>query len=205
MTRDATSEEKLLKLIRQKKKPGHSNNGQSAHDGASTKQGKAKKKRTHSFRKISFIFFFLSFGCVVYIAVNTLQTNNKNEVPLGGGVDVRRMNRVNRIAKKVSLPKAKPFHFYEQRFQKRDIFELPGMKVKSKSNILDNIGADLSKRIKIVGIVIDQDSKVIIEDIKTGKTFFMSEGESVGSAVIEKIQDDKVIFKYNNKEVELSP
>jgi len=193
MTREATSEEKLLKLIRQKKKPGHFDSGQNDH---------ARKKRINPLKRISFLFFFLSFGCVVYIAFNYNLIGQKEDTSSNIGMEVP---RVDRITKKVSLPESKPFRFYEQRLQQRDLFEIPGMKLKLKSNILDNIGADLSKRIKIVGIVIDKDSKVIIEDVKTGKTFFLSEGERIGSAIIEKIQDDRVIFNYNNKKVELSP
>ena len=202
MTSEVTSEEKLLNLIRKKKQSGNSKENLNSQQGISSKQGQLGKKPRHPLKTISLIFFFLSFACWGYVAIQYRTSEYQKDVP---AERYKESPQIQKITKKVSLPVSRPFEFYEQKFEKRDLFELPGMKVKSEATIPGNMGADLSKSIKIIGIVIDQDSKAIVEDVKTGKTVFMSEGESIGSAVIDKIQDDKVIFNYNNKEVELNP
>ena len=63
---------------------------------------------------------------------------------------------------------------------------------------------DLSKTLRLVGIVLDAQPKAIIERIAQKETVFLSKGETVEGAVLEDILEDKVILSYQDEKVELT-
>ncbi len=100
----------------------------------------------------------------------------------------------------------KDFSFYEQNLQNRDVFKLPWeepAKEQGSSSVAQV--SSLSDQIKIKGILLDQDPKVVLEDVATHQTSILSVGENINGAVLKAIQADKVIFNYNNQDVELIP
>jgi hypothetical protein len=60
------------------------------------------------------------------------------------------------------------------------------------------------KNLKLVGVVLDGSPVVIIEDLKSKETLFMRKGDSVYGAVVDDIQEGKVIFSYQEQWVELT-
>ena len=106
----------------------------------------------------------------------------------------------------IPLPIPKPFSFYKKTFAQRDLFRKAAQATTDAIDTTANplkLESDLNKRWAIVGIVLDQDSKAIIEDKKTKQTFFASEGGKVGNAIIRTIQENKVFLEYNGRRVEL--
>jgi len=47
------------------------------------------------------------------------------------------------VVENVAIPALKPFSFYRERFEQRDIFEMPGEKLKMDSHVLANTDIDL--------------------------------------------------------------
>ena len=105
----------------------------------------------------------------------------------------------------VMLFNPKPFVLYAQRIQGRDIFKPLRETLKPDRKALEKALPALHKRVKLIGILLDQDSKAIVLDLKENQTHFLSKGESIGMAFLEDIQEDKVIFMYNNQRVEMAP
>lgn len=62
---------------------------------------------------------------------------------------------------------------------------------------------DLIENLCLVGIARDDELNAMIEDKKSGKTFFLKKGESFHQLKIEKILVDRVILEYEGKEFEL--
>jgi len=63
--------------------------------------------------------------------------------------------------------------------------------------------ADLTKRYKLVGIVLGKVPEAIIEDLSTHSTVFVHEGEMLDTVQIRKIEEGRVVFLQEGLEVEL--
>lgn len=63
--------------------------------------------------------------------------------------------------------------------------------------------SDLIENLRLVGIARDDELNAMIEDKKSGKTFFLKKGESFYKLKIEKILVDRVILECEGKEFEL--
>jgi len=105
----------------------------------------------------------------------------------------------------ITTMQVKSFVVYEEGIKARNLFEPLQNGLKPDSRILQKALPALHKRIKLIGILMDSDSKAIVEDLKEKQTHFLSKGESLGSAVLEDIQEDKVLFKYANEIIEMTP
>ena len=106
----------------------------------------------------------------------------------------------------ITAMKVRSFEVYEQSINERNLFEpLRSGNLKADPRVMQKALPALHKRIKLIGILIDSDSKAIVEDLKEKQTHFLSKGESLGSAVLEDIQEDKVLFKYANEIIEMTP
>jgi len=97
------------------------------------------------------------------------------------------------------------FGVYEKGIKERNLFKSLQSDLKPDPRVMQKALPALHKRIKLIGILIDSDSKAIVEDLKEKQTHFLSKGESLGSAVLEDILEDKVLFKYANEIIEMAP
>lgn len=104
----------------------------------------------------------------------------------------------------LGLVEPKPLGVYEEAILARDLFQ-PFDYVQADTKALEKALPALHQRIKVIGILLDKDSKAIVEDLNDQQTHFLSKGESIGTARLEDIKEDKVIFMYNNERVEMSP
>jgi hypothetical protein len=105
----------------------------------------------------------------------------------------------------LGVVEAKPFEFYAGKIEGRDVFEAPWEKPALDSQAPADPALGLSKRLKVVGILLDEDPKAIIEDLETKQTFFLSPKERMGDIVVDEILEDKVIVIFNEEKVELMP
>ena len=198
-----TSEEKLLRLIRQKDKGSTSfpNNPKKDERVKSTSKG-------FSLPAIDFLILtnrlliIVCLGIFAYLLTKYFFVEKK---PMPTTLSSIEKTKEDNVSPKVIKPDVKPLAIYQQTVSARDIFELPWEKETVTESADPSTSQDLSQQIKVVGIMLDRDPKAIIEEISSAQTFFMSKGEHVGNAVVEDIQEDKVIFIYNNKKVELAP
>ena len=99
----------------------------------------------------------------------------------------------------------RPFESYKQTMEGRDVFQAPWEKPVQTVPASGASAAELSKQLKLVGILMDKDPKAIVEDLGTQQTFFVSPGERIGNAVVGEIRQDKVILIFGQEKVELVP
>jgi len=99
----------------------------------------------------------------------------------------------------------KPLSDYYQLMDQRNIFSSfergPYQKLSESKDILQEIG----KSVNIVGILLDHDSKVVIEDKNTHETFFLSVGETLNGVKVQSIEENAVIVDYKGRQVNLTP
>ena len=118
---------------------------------------------------------------------------------------IKKMSTVKkRDFKEVPLPETRPFLYYLEMVQRRDIF-LP-VRLKTLVNPDDEAKKALSallKELKLVGISWGEDPQVIIEDAKDGKTYFLKTGDTIGSFKIDVILKDKVILDSDGQKMDL--
>jgi hypothetical protein len=105
----------------------------------------------------------------------------------------------------IKIVEPKPFQIYEEAVNRRDLFQPFAERFQADTAVLEKAMPALHQCIKVIGILKDKDSKAIVEDLNDQQTHFLSKGESIGTARLEDIEEDKVIFIYNNERVEMSP
>ena len=208
MNKVITAEEKLLKLIRKKKDSASAASGDSNQTSSNPLEQKKKGLEVDFLTILNRLFILLIVAISVYIIGHYLMRKEES-VPLANGEKKLRSGDIEeRTSRVVALSELKPFDMYQGKIMTRDIFLSPWEKQRTNDAFGANNPASpsaLSQQLKIVGIVLDQDPKAILEDIKSQQTFFVSEGEEVMGATLKQIQEDKLIFIYNGQRVELTP
>ena len=84
----------------------------------------------------------------------------------------------------------------------RDIFQAPWENPQEKGAAPQQ--DDLQKKLKLVGIVLDEAPQAVVEDQETHETYFLFVGDEIGQARVEEIQEEKVILLLNEEKVELT-
>lgn len=105
----------------------------------------------------------------------------------------------------ITMFKPKPFEMYAKGFAARDLFQSLREKLETDTQAIQKALPALHKRIKLIGILLDGDSKAIVENLEERQTHFLSKGESIGTVFLEDIREDRVVFTYNNERIEMSP
>jgi type II secretory pathway component PulC len=213
MDKGISPEEKLLRLIRGKDE-------KKSNDKTAFTESLSVKKKAHiglesfkpvkkylklrispflKFKTLNIFLFFLSVALLIYSLIEFLS-------PIKG-----RIKKISRPIKaqeqkvaEFKISQSKDYDYYHQQFAKRDIFNAPLLAAKTDfTNLNANIKEAL-KNLKLVGIVLDDESpEVVIEDKRTKTTYFLHKGESLDSLEVKEIQDSKVILIYSGEEFEL--
>lgn len=206
-SKETTSEEKLLKLIRKKNSaaaPARSGGLKEAFpEEAKRAQGK-KEPRIDLLSVAPYFLMAAALGLTVYGTVQYLTFNPEQ------------------IASSVPLPEEAPEEAPEivprepataqelvsdtspEGTGTRDIFQAPWEKPAAAAPA-GSAAVELAKNLKVVGILLDAEPKAIIEDVAMKQTFFVSPGEHVGGALLEEVKEDRVILIFNEERVELVP
>jgi len=225
MDKEITSEEKLLKLIRKKNDQENKNDSEKKKSSENTQDEQTKQSNQANYFRYANIF--LIFGSVIFVIliINQYITYRNDDTVVSLTTD---KNRNSGGDQKKLLPEKKPFETYKVKLSERNIFESlikkpepkkfvrpkrqpkrkpkPKSKPKSKPKKAQvNFEAQLRKQIKLVGLVIDQDPKAIVEDRKSKQTLFMSVGDKIGEAELQEIHEDKAIFFYKEQVIEFEP
>ena len=197
-----TSEEKLLKLIRQKNPLWPRDPRKGGAKGKLPSQGKHAADQK-GFDALLFFNKFLILLCLAVVGYlgfkysylfqdKTAHQGRKAKVPVE-----------KKEAERMDWPETKPFDYFQSKLGQRNLFFNPWEKQSQPNQLVQEGSDDWTKQLRLVGIVLDADPKAIIEDINSNQTLFLSKGDSVNNAVLKEILEDKVILMYNNQEVEL--
>jgi hypothetical protein len=148
------------------------------------------------FQKLLIVFMGLSF---IYLAASLvypwlgLENIRLPEVPVE-----------NLTAKEgVTLEPAKPYEFYLQALQKRQIFSVSSLASQASSVLSPTEDSDLIKNIDLIGVISGDNPQAVIEDKKAKKVYYLNRGQSIGELQIEDIQSGKIILNYKGQKYEL--
>ena len=209
MDRPLTSEEKLLSIIRKKKGPAAPADKK---EETVTSEEKPKEKESRSLNFfMSFLIFWYIFaiviimGLIAYVANEVVSYKPTLVVADHGAPAKDDAKDVPNSEQNIIPTTDKSLESYLSAAESRDLFLGPWEKEENSGNPNGEPQLNLSDEVKILGIVLDKDPKVIVEDVKAGQTFFLSKGEAIKGAQLIEIQEDRAIFSYNGKKIELLP
>jgi hypothetical protein len=95
----------------------------------------------------------------------------------------------------------KPYEFYLEAAKGRQIFgSVSGQGAEQPAS---SINADLIKDINLVGIISGENPQAVIEDKKAQKTYYVTKGQFIGEFQVDDIQEGKIILNYNGQKYEL--
>ncbi len=112
----------------------------------------------------------------------------------------------------VWMPTVKPFAEYEQVFSQRNIFQPFELKVVLNAEPVNQEISGIQhlteqiKDYRLVGISwLDspESASAMIENINSGTTYFLGEGEKIQNVTIKKIYADSIVVGIDNEEMEL--
>ena len=104
---------------------------------------------------------------------------------------------------RVPLEPAKPYEFYLQALQKRQIFSVSSLASQASSILSPTADSDLIKNINLIGVISGDNPQAVIEDKKANKVYYLNKGQSIGQLQIEDIQTGKIILNYKGQKYEL--
>lgn len=204
-----TSEEKLLRLIRKKDKAAAPANrpAQGMDERGAGRKFEERPAGKDSLALWNRILVILIIGIwAVILARYSSEEKHRSMKPQSALVDsLDSAGKDTPDSTPLGVVEAKSFEFYAGKIEGRDVFEAPWEKPVLDSQAPADPALGLSKRLKVVGILLDEDPKAIIEDLETKQTFFLSPKERVGDIVVDEIREDKVIVIFNEEKVELTP
>ncbi len=198
-----TSEEKLLRLIRKKEKSSEvlpENHPGGRADLAEETQGPEKQMDVLALS----IRILAVMACIILVFV--LNKYARTPPPVTQAVEnipVAKEKKESDLS--IAAVEVRPFDSYQAVMEGRDIFQAPWEKPVEETPASKTSASELTKQLKLVGILLDKDPKAIVEDLSTQQTFFVSPGEQIGNAVVEEIRQDKVILIFGQEKVELVP
>jgi len=188
MTKENLPEEKLLRLIRLKKTDKEK---QPSRSLAQTKRSFDVKAFLGIVNGILTIAALGLTGFLIYHLFFVL--NEKKNIVLDTPAPVK----AEAVESRQVVFEKKPFEYYKNQFAKRDLFERP------LDQVAANASSDLTKRYKLVGIVLGEIPEAIVEDLTTKNTMFVHEGERLDAVEVKKIEEGRIIFLQEGLEIEL--
>ena len=98
---------------------------------------------------------------------------------------------------------AKPYEYYADVIGKKNLFRSEF--TSSPVNIGQAAGApeDIASNLNLIGFISGEKRQAIIEDKKSGKTYFLYKGDNLSGCDVIDVLEDKVILEYAGRTVEL--
>ena len=113
-----------------------------------------------------------------------------------------------KIEDPVLIPRLKPaksFEEYTLQIHGRRIFQSPLGREKAPISSLAVNVSEVTKNLKLMGIVLDKDPLAIIKDMQMNQNVFVHRKDQINGAVVEDILEGKVILNIQDQRVELLP
>lgn len=191
---NVSPEEKLLNLIKGKKKSAMPASGDQDMPSLKTTYPQVKGIGFLSLRRLMPLFFAAS---VIYLLASFIYPwvgLNKIKLPAPSE---------QKIEEPKLMPKqdAKSLEFYSEGIQARKIFSAVSGGQTQVSTIAGD--TDSIQDITLVGIISGERPQAIIENKKTQQTYYVSKGQFIGEFQVEDIQEGKIIINFQGKRYEL--
>ena len=208
MQKQLTSEEKLLAIIRKKKAPSipvvkkeEAAPGPKKEDDTSTR---GLKLSAGLLKTWNFLAIVIIGGLGIYLLAQVVLTKNiSDQAGLQEAFAVGKNSDQPLAEEKILDVSDNPLSLYLSAVQSRDIFLAPWERPMAQ-DATAAVAINLNEEFKILGIVLDRDPKVIVED-KNGQTSFLSKGDLMSGAELLEIREDRAVFLYNGQKVEILP
>lgn len=202
-----TSEEKLLRLIRKKSKSVEADRMpfQERHPTVSPDMPEPAQKAEKPMDPLALSIRALAIAAGVILIIVLVKYSRMKPLAEQTASAIPVAEDIVPAESPVQAFDVPPFDFYKQSMDGRDIFQAPWERPVSAAIVSGASAAELTRQLKLVGILLDKDPKAIVENLGTQQTFFVSPGESIGNAVVSEIQQDKVILIFGQEKVELVP
>jgi hypothetical protein len=186
MKDSSSPEDKLLKLIRNPKKPADS--GALKADSAKVKSG--------PFFNLRRVFFWLFIASGIYLIANLIY-------PWVGLKNIRLPKPSDKLPQESPGAKsaARPLEEYLESVKGRQIFSQAA--AMQDDSLINAANTDLMKDISLVGIISGENPQAVIEDKKAQKTYYVTKGKFIGEMQVEDIQEGKIIINYGGQKYEL--
>ena len=182
-----TAEQKLLKIIESTQSPKTS---------SAKQKSESNLRKFFSFQKLNQLLFVLIIAACAYLAweiqkgVSLLNKNIEFSVDASG-----QNNAVG-----VFMPEIKDLGYYLDQVSLRNIFK----PYEGKEKVGEQGIAQRMSKFKIVGIAwldLPESASVMIEDTKSGTTYFLKTGEKFEDITVKTIYTDRVLFTSANEEI----
>lgn len=202
MKGDLTPEEKLLRLIRGKKKQGVSIDKKSTEISVKIKPVPKLSLPAFASRYLSTLYMhrliLIAFvtSCIYLVFSYTYPWIGLRKIKLPAVTP-----QEIREPKIEPAPGLKPYEFYQEGIKGRQIFTSGRSQAIEQS--ASSADLDLAKDINLVGIISGENPQAVIEDKRTQKTYYVSKGEFIGQMQIEDIREGKIIINYKGQKYEL--
>lgn len=99
------------------------------------------------------------------------------------------------------ITKLSPLDYYQNQIGGRELFNPQRIEILEAKTEIPSGGTPAG--LKLVGVDWGGNPVALIEDTKTGKTYFVKKGESVKESRVMEIFRDGVTLRYDNKVIEL--
>lgn len=154
--------------------------------------------------KSTFILVLISLIFIIYnsLKVFSIRSENSSFIP-----SEERDEGEGLTFEKIVIPEPLSFNEYTQSIAFKDIFKsvyVRDQKVEEDQQSKSAPAVDLIKDYRLVGILLSQKPQVVIEDLKNKETLFLNKGDRISGAVLDKVEEGKVIFIYNNQSIEMN-
>jgi hypothetical protein len=210
MKKDISSEEKLLNLIR-KKNPADKKEKAVKPPKNAPAWIPSTAKGFPDFTTTTFRFLLvICLGLVFYIGSHIFLFKPAGDNFLS--LEAAKVEDEKESASALeTAPPLKPFSEYAQAFNERDLFLSALQRAQTQAiaappeAAVAPPGFDLSQNFRLVGIIVDNDPRAVVEDVRNQRTLFLSYGDNIEGAILKEIRDGKVIFTLNDRQIELVP
>jgi hypothetical protein len=98
----------------------------------------------------------------------------------------------------------KPYEFYARSIENRDIFTTTSASTSGGDALKPTIPAgQLPPNLKVVGLDLGPKAQVIIEDVNSNQTYFITQAKSEIGISIQSVEKDKISLNYQGQRIEI--
>ncbi|MDB4349337.1 hypothetical protein OAA99_00105 [Omnitrophica bacterium] len=218
MTKEFSPEEKLLNLIKRKKKDDTPSQPEADDAPQATQKPAIPPKRPalsrekesgvspalfafdniaklEHIRIVNVVLFTMLIVVILYFLVDIFLIPPKQIAVL--------KDEEARTPKTIKEIELEPFSYYSKAFSRKDVFK-PLMKDQMKKAAPEIPPEEIIGSLALLGIVTGEIPQAIIEDKKQKRRFFLKEGQSSGGVFLKKIEDGTVTVVYKGEEFNIS-
>ncbi len=207
MKDNLSPEEKLLKLIREEKKPKKATVVAVAHEAAVLKKAAVELAVETRQAGLPLRNFHSPWFLMGFLVVSLFFSLSAFIYPM---LDLSKV-RLPEVTKEkgtagplASGPEVKPLESYLEGLTQRQIFRAVSVSdVVPVSTAAVTNTLDLFKDMTLIGIISSNPPQAVIEDKKTQKTYYLSVGQAIGDLTVDHIQEGKVILDYLGTKYEM--